>query len=112
MTNSIELKEIKTADGASNNLDKDDRGETDSLVETGGDKGARKRRPGDPVEVKKSPSKELDPEVYTNINPIKQIGKLIFQFAVFTYTLSMKNHCMNEDIPWSQCCKVKSLSND
>ncbi len=90
MTNSIELKEIKTAGGASN-LDKDDRGETDSLVETGGDKGARKRRPGDPVEVKKSPSKELDPEVYTNINPIKQIGKFkIFQFAVCTYRPIMK----------------------
>ncbi len=74
MTNSIELKEIKTGDGASNNLDKDDRGETDSLVETGGDK-PRKRRPGDPVEVKKSPSKELDHEVYTNMNPIKQFGE-------------------------------------
>ncbi len=27
-------------------------------------------------------------------------------------TLSIKKHWMNEDIPWSRCCKVKSLFND
>ena len=31
---------------------------------------------------------------------------------ILSSALSIKNHWMNEDIPWSRCCKVKSLFND
>ena len=47
-----------------------------------------------------------------------KVLKLIFPYptqiesSVNTGTLSIKNHWMNEDIPWSQCYTVKSLFND